>query len=225
MRRRAGRSKRAVLAVALTALACCLAVHGHSAAQAQTEPSGWLDATAFAAGADGSIAPLAGVQLVLLTPIGAEADLAETDDAGNARLVDRPGVYALVASHDGYVAAGSLACGDSSWNTDVVAADGSLSEPALTFKLGTRLCQQYLFTEAPPPANPIYLTFDDGYLNLCATVALVHDLGIHATFFRTGQAILTYPDCVRQLVADGDTLGNHTYAHEDLTLLSQAGIT
>src|SRR5205085_798934 len=70
-------------------------------------------------------------------------------------------------------------------------------------------------TDTPPPApapapparpqHPVYLTFDDGYLNLCNTVEMVHALGIHATFFLTGQAILAFPDCVRRLVAYGNT--------------------
>jgi peptidoglycan-N-acetylglucosamine deacetylase len=101
-------------------------------------------------------------------------------------------------------------------------------------------CRRYLFTAEPqlprPPApaagaqssprtgRPVHLTFDDGYVDLCLTVDLVNGLGVHATFFLTGQAIITYPDCVRRLVAAGNQLGNHTWAHENLTRLSRQQI-
>jgi peptidoglycan-N-acetylglucosamine deacetylase len=101
-------------------------------------------------------------------------------------------------------------------------------------------CQRFLFTAEPPPTSApasaapaqsaphsgrlVHLTFDDGYVDLCQTVDPVSGLGVHATFFLTGQAIITYPDCVRCLVAAGNQLGNHTWAHENLTRLSRQQI-
>src|SRR5207247_1633263 len=141
---------------------------------------------------------------------GSTVDVELSDDTGHARLTPAAGTYTLVVSHAGYMATGSLTCGDSAWSAGQSAADGALHDAALTLDAGGRLCRSYLFAplpppapappqaappppapEAPPPArpqHPVYLTFDDGYLNLCATVEMVHALGFHATFFLTGQA-------------------------------------
>ncbi len=62
------------------------------------------------------------------------------------------------------------------------------------------------------------LTFDAGG-ELGATMQTLQVLrghGVHATFFVTGAFADTYPDAVRQMVADGHELANHTYSHRDL---------
>jgi peptidoglycan/xylan/chitin deacetylase (PgdA/CDA1 family) len=45
-----------------------------------------------------------------------------------------------------------------------------------------------------------------------------------ATFFVTGAWAQAHPDMLRQIVADGHELGNHSFSHPDFRLLSQAQI-
>ncbi|GEM_PF-3301553 len=70
----------------------------------------------------------------------------------------------------------------------------------------------------------VALTFDtDGVLGATPrTLAALHDRGIHATFFVTGLFASRYPGVVRQMVADGHELGNHSFSHPYFTRLSDA---
>jgi peptidoglycan/xylan/chitin deacetylase (PgdA/CDA1 family) len=65
----------------------------------------------------------------------------------------------------------------------------------------------------------IALTFDGGrWAN--AAPEILHTLrerGISSTFFLTGEFIRNYPDLVRQMVADGHEVANHTFHHPHLT--------
>ena len=80
--------------------------------------------------------------------------------------------------------------------------------------------------EAPPPRS-VVLSFDDGYRdNYEAAYPLLKRYGFRATIFvisglvgRSGY--LTWPQ-LRQMAADGITIGAHTVGHPDLTLLSRA---
>lgn len=62
----------------------------------------------------------------------------------------------------------------------------------------------------------VALTFDDGpnppYTNALLEVLRKHD--VQATFFVVGKNLEKYPDVGRAIVADGHTIGNHTYAHD-----------
>lgn len=208
--------------------------------RAQTPaPTGALDVTIWQARDDGTESPLAEVSLLLANPTGAQVALVKTDANGSAHLEAPPGAYSLTAYRDGYAAAGKADCGGSKWDQSSNVQWGRYSaeqEVPLQITPGRGICRQYLFDAItppppgvdaitpPPPSHPVYLTFDDGYVDLCQTVDLVDRLGIHATFFLTGQAILAQPDCVRRLVAAGNLLGNHTFAHENLTRLSRGQI-
>lgn len=62
------------------------------------------------------------------------------------------------------------------------------------------------------------LTFDDGP-HPDFTPRLLDILkreGVHATFFLVGSQAEQYPDLVRQIAAEGHTVGNHTYHHVSL---------
>jgi peptidoglycan/xylan/chitin deacetylase (PgdA/CDA1 family) len=224
--------RRSLLLALVTAPLLCLGLR--PAAARPLTPSAHVDITIFVQQPDGTIAPLAGAHALLGNPDGAQVGLTSTDAAGQVSLDVTAGIYSLIIFADGYEGTGHMVCGDPDWDTQTGRAGWGdyqvLVENPLVLMPGGRLCRQYLFTpRAPAPdvvdrSGGVYLTFDDGYVYLCETVQLVIDLGIHATFFLTGQAILSYPDCVRRLVAAGNRLGNHTYAHDDLTKLSQAGI-
>jgi peptidoglycan/xylan/chitin deacetylase (PgdA/CDA1 family) len=72
----------------------------------------------------------------------------------------------------------------------------------------------------------VALTFDDGpnppYTN--QVLALLKQYGVHATFFCVGSEVAAYPDLVRQEVAAGHSIGNHSWSHPLLTSLSAAEI-
>jgi peptidoglycan/xylan/chitin deacetylase (PgdA/CDA1 family) len=51
-------------------------------------------------------------------------------------------------------------------------------------------------------------------------IQILHERGIHATFFLSGRWVEKYPDLAQQIVADGHEIANHSYTHPDLTHLS-----
>lgn len=65
----------------------------------------------------------------------------------------------------------------------------------------------------------IYLTFDCGFEN-GNTSAILDALKKHnakAAFFIVGNYMETSPDLVKRMVAEGHTVGNHTYHHPDMS--------
>ena len=81
----------------------------------------------------------------------------------------------------------------------------------------------------PRPVTPddegdvVYLTFDDGphveYTPQVLDVLARH--GARATFFVVGRLVQAYPDLIGRIAAEGHTLANHTWNHEDLAGLSR----
>ena len=70
----------------------------------------------------------------------------------------------------------------------------------------------------------IYLTFDAGYEN-GNTPAILDALKKHdvsATFFVVGNYLETSPELVKQMVAEGHTVGNHTFHHPEMSKISDA---
>lgn len=70
----------------------------------------------------------------------------------------------------------------------------------------------------------IYLTFDCGFEN-GNTAAILDALKKHnvkATFFVVGHFIESAPDMINRMVAEGHTVGNHTYHHPDMSKISDA---
>lgn len=68
----------------------------------------------------------------------------------------------------------------------------------------------------------IYLTFDCGYEN-GNTPAILDALKKHqvsATFFTVGTFLEAEPDLIKRMVAEGHTLGNHTWHHPDMSAIS-----
>jgi cellulose synthase/poly-beta-1,6-N-acetylglucosamine synthase-like glycosyltransferase/peptidoglycan/xylan/chitin deacetylase (PgdA/CDA1 family) len=70
--------------------------------------------------------------------------------------------------------------------------------------------------------NTVSLTFDDGpdpqwTPEILAVLKRHH---AHATFFVIGSKVDEYPELARQIVADGNELGVHTFTHTDLAELS-----
>lgn len=68
----------------------------------------------------------------------------------------------------------------------------------------------------------IYLTFDCGYEN-GNTEPILDALKKHnaqGTFFVVGHFLESAPEIVKRMVADGHTVGNHTYHHPDMSKIS-----
>ena len=81
-------------------------------------------------------------------------------------------------------------------------------------------------TQVPLPQKVVALTFDDGP-NPPFTdqiVEYLHGAHVRATFFVVGKAVQAHPDSVRREVLYGDAIGNHTWDHAHLVLLTKAHV-
>ena len=63
--------------------------------------------------------------------------------------------------------------------------------------------------------NNIYLTFDDGPIPEVTpwVLSLLKEYGAKATFFCIGDNISKHPTVFRQLISEGQSIGNHTFNH------------
>lgn len=81
-------------------------------------------------------------------------------------------------------------------------------------------------TQGPTNRRIIALTYDDGpnppYTNRILDV--LEQEHVHATFFLVGRAVQAYPGVVQREVRDGDAVGNHSWDHRHLILLSRSHI-
>lgn len=78
------------------------------------------------------------------------------------------------------------------------------------------------FNEASPL---VYLTFDDGpNASIPAILEILEIFGVKAVFFLVGENVAMYTDYGRDLIAAGHQIGNHTYSHPHLSLLSEEEI-
>lgn len=71
--------------------------------------------------------------------------------------------------------------------------------------------------EGPAAENSIYLTFDDGPIAR-VTPWVLQQLKLYnakASFFCIGENVEKHPEIFRQVIAEGHTVGNHTYHHLD----------
>lgn len=75
-----------------------------------------------------------------------------------------------------------------------------------------------------PGKHRIALTFDAGASGETwpRIMAAFRERGLHITMFFTGKFAEQYPDAIKQAVADGNELANHTYTHPDMRTLTDA---
>lgn len=68
----------------------------------------------------------------------------------------------------------------------------------------------------------LYLTFDAGFENgyMPQILEALKKHNVKATFFLVGNYFETEPELVKQMVAEGHTVGNHTYSHPDMSAIS-----
>lgn len=72
-----------------------------------------------------------------------------------------------------------------------------------------------------PNLKEVAITIDDGPNPVYGPglIAALHDNNCPATFFVVGTRARLYPDLLREMVQDGDEIGNHTYNHMRLPAL------
>ncbi|MBZ9686768.1 polysaccharide deacetylase [Clostridium estertheticum] len=64
-----------------------------------------------------------------------------------------------------------------------------------------------------PGEKEVYLTFDDGpSQNTSKVLKILKDIDINATFFVNGHP--GYEDVYKQIISQGNVIGNHTYSHD-----------
>ncbi|MEW2500568.1 polysaccharide deacetylase family protein [Amycolatopsis sp. NPDC047767] len=68
----------------------------------------------------------------------------------------------------------------------------------------------------------VALTFDDGpdSAGVAPVLATLASRGVKATFFLIGRELAAHPELGRELAAAGHELGNHTYSHERMVLVT-----
>lgn len=70
----------------------------------------------------------------------------------------------------------------------------------------------------------VAITFDDGPAPPFTEqiLSILRQYQVPATFFVCGKNVERFPETLRQILADGHLIGNHTYSHPYLVLLSRA---
>ncbi|MCH7523810.1 MAG: polysaccharide deacetylase family protein [Bacteroidetes bacterium] len=72
-----------------------------------------------------------------------------------------------------------------------------------------------LVWDLPSKEKVIYLTFDDGPTPIITdwTLDVLKQYNAKATFFCIGKNVEAHPDIFNKIIADGHSIGNHTYNH------------
>ena len=78
------------------------------------------------------------------------------------------------------------------------------------------------YYSANPSQNKIYLTFDCGYENGNTPLILkaLKNHNVKATFFAVGNFVKDNPELIKEMVAQGHIVGNHTLTHPDMSGIS-----
>ena len=80
-------------------------------------------------------------------------------------------------------------------------------------------------TEIDPGKPMVALTFDDGPGPRTSEILdQLKKYNAHATFFMLGKNVKSYPDAIKQMLKDGNELGNHSYDHQQLTKIDAEAI-
>jgi peptidoglycan-N-acetylglucosamine deacetylase len=100
------------------------------------------------------------------------------------------------------------------------AQDSSPSPTPSSTKPGT-------YAQARVDQPYIAMTFDDGPSaeNTPRLLEMLKQRNIKATFFLIGQNVVSNPDLVRRILAEGHEIGNHSWTHPQLSKLSDDRVT
>lgn len=81
-------------------------------------------------------------------------------------------------------------------------------------------------TQGPSNERLVALTYDDGpnppYTD--DILGVLEREHVHATFFLVGRAVQAYPAVARRELRDGDAIGNHTWDHPHLIVMSRSHV-
>jgi peptidoglycan/xylan/chitin deacetylase (PgdA/CDA1 family) len=93
---------------------------------------------------------------------------------------------------------------------------------------GSRSMQLFgeLVTSLPISESIVALTFDDGPVPVYtdSVLAVLRQEDVRATFFVTGNAVARNPDLARRILREGHELGNHSYSHQRMVLMSPSTV-
>jgi peptidoglycan/xylan/chitin deacetylase (PgdA/CDA1 family) len=91
---------------------------------------------------------------------------------------------------------------------------GILGYASATIQTGFYLSAQCRFK---PSGKEVALTFDDGPdpIQTPVILDLLKTAGFKATFFCVGEHLKNHPELVKKIIAEGHTIGNHTYSHSN----------
>lgn len=95
-------------------------------------------------------------------------------------------------------------------------------KPPVANATGEYLKQYDAFYCGAAGEKKLYLTFDAGFEN-GNTEKILDALKKHkvsAAFFLVGNYLETQPELVKRMVAEGHTVGNHTYSHPDMSAIA-----
>ncbi|WP_308637509.1 delta-lactam-biosynthetic de-N-acetylase [Paenibacillus silvisoli] len=72
----------------------------------------------------------------------------------------------------------------------------------------------------------LYLTFDNGYENgyTSRILDVLKEKQVPAIFFITGHYVKDKPELVKRMVAEGHLVGNHSWSHPDMSVISNSQI-
>lgn len=89
-------------------------------------------------------------------------------------------------------------------------------------QIATLEAHDRFFYRGNPNLPEVALTFDDGPSPAYTPqiLEILRRYHVQATFFDIGRLVKLYPDLARQEVADGNLIGNHTWSHPYLPVLS-----
>jgi peptidoglycan-N-acetylglucosamine deacetylase len=123
----------------------------------------------------------------------------------------RPFVYALILILSAYAAMADA-------QDSILAATSPTPNSSNTEKI--------TFTEVNVDGPYIAMTFDDGphATNTPKLLEIAADRHIKLTFFVLGECVEQNPDVLRQEVAAGHEIGNHSWSHPNLAKLSDANV-
>ena len=86
-----------------------------------------------------------------------------------------------------------------------------------------RLPSLRVIWRVPTEQRVVALTFDDGPdpIHTPAILALARARHFKATFFLVGEQVARYPEIAQEEVAEGHAVGNHTWDHHTMSVLSK----
>ncbi len=108
----------------------------------------------------------------------------------------------------------------------LVRPDTALAAPviALPKDVATRDAATVMAVRTSSPV--VAMTFDDGPHPRLTPILLdmLKARGIRATFYLIGNRVVTWPDIVRRIAAEGHEIGNHSWTHPDLSRRSNSSV-